>query len=880
MDQEYWARLQAIFHRASDLPPTERFAYVRERCQGDERMRVEVEAMLAEDALGESLLDRGLPDAAETLSEDPVADLPPDAFGPYRIGRILGQGGMGIVYLAERENFGGQVAIKLLMGGTLSPSRRKRFAREQKTLARLQHPYIAQIHDADTLADGTPWFAMEYVDGLRINDYCREHDSSIAETIRLFRAMCEAVQHAHSRAIIHCDLKPSNILVRADGTVKLLDFGIARQLETDGERVDLTRTGMRPMTLAYAAPEQIRGERLGTQADVYSLGVVLYELLTGRLPFDLTNRSPAEAERILQEREPEAPSVAAARTAPKSKAAWDDLDVLTLTAMHKDASRRYRSVEALIRDVDHYMKDEPLEARPDTLSYRLGKFAGRNRRALIATAGVCVVVVALVIFFVVRLTRARAAELAEATRTQRIETFMVNLFDGGDKAAGPADKLRVVDLLDRGVHSAQALSAEPAVQAEMYQTLGSIYEKLGKFEQADSLLGSALERRKSVSGPDNPEVADGLVSLALLRLDQGRVADAEKLVREGLAMNRRHLPPGDPGVARSESALGRVLEDRSAYDEAVKTLDEAVRLQSARSAASSDLAESLSALGTAHYYLGHLALADSIHRRALAMHRQLYGEVHPRVADDLYNLGVVQHDLGHDVDAERYYRRALAVKQSWYGTEHPDTALIMAAVGQSLIYQGRYDEAATVLQQALGIQERIFGKVHPQVAMGLNILAVLELRRGHLSDAEKDFTRMADINRSVYGDRHYLVGIAYLNLGEVYVQEKDNARAERAYREALSRFAEKLPPGHMNTAIAEVRLGHVLVLEHRYKDAEAPLATGYNALTKLPGSQTNRIQNAQKDLVAVYEALNQPDKAGPLRVQLAAADHTAKPAAH
>lgn len=875
MDQEYWERMQAIFHRASDLPPAERVVYVREQCQGDDRMRAEVEAMLSEDARGESLLDRGLADAAETLSDDPVAGLSPDAFGPYRIGRILGQGGMGVVYLAERENFGGQVAIKLLMGGILSPSRRQRFAREQKTLAQLQHPYIAQIHDADTLADGTPWFAMEYVDGTRITGYCRDHNSSIAQRIRLFRAVCEAVQHAHSRAIIHCDLKPSNILVTADGTVKLLDFGIARQLEADGERTDLTRTGMRPMTLAYAAPEQIRGERLGTQADVYSLGVVLYELLTGRPPFDLTNRSPAEAERILQEREPEPPSVAA-RAMLKSKAAWSDLDVLTLTAMHKDASRRYRSVEALIRDVDHYMKDEPLEARPDTLSYRLGKFAERNRRALFATLGVCVVVVTLVAYFVVRLTRARTAELAEATRTQRIETFMVNLFDGGDKAAGPADKLRVVDLLDRGVHSAQALSAEPAVQAEMYQTLGSIYEKLGKFEQADTMLGSALERRKSVSGPDNPEVADGLVSLGLLRLDQGRVADAEKLVREGLAMNRRHLPPGDPGVARSESALGRVLEDRSAYEDAVKTLDEAVRLQSARSAASSDLAESLSALGTADYYLGHLALADSIHRRALAMHRQLYGEVHPRVADDLYNLGVVQHDLGHDADAERYYRRALTVKESWYGTEHPDTALIMAAVGQSLIYQGRYDEAATVLQQALGIQERIFGKVHPQVAMGLNMLAVLELRRGRLSDAEKDFTRMADINRSVYGDRHYLVGIAYLNLGEVYVQEKDNARAEHAYREALSRFAEKLPPGHANTAIAQARLGHVLVLERRYKDAEGPLVTGYNALTKLPGSQTNRIQNAQKDLVAVYEALHQPDKAEPYRAQLAAA----KPAAH
>ena len=746
------------------------------------------------------------------------------------------------------------------------------------------HPLIAQIHDADTLADGTPWFAMEYVEGLRISDYCRERDCSLAERMRLFRSVCEAVQYAHSKAIIHCDLKPSNILVKADGTVKLLDFGIARQLETEGDAVNLTRTGRRPMTLAYAAPEQIRGEPLGTQTDVYALGVALYELLAGRPPFDPSNRSQTEAERMVQEQEPPPPSSVAASASRQQagKAAWSDLDVLTLTAMHKDIGRRYRSVEALIRDLDHYTKGEPLEARPDSVSYRLGKFVRRNRRALTATAAAVLLVVALTAFFVARLARARTAALAEATRTQRIERFMLNLFDGGDKAAGPGDSLRVVTLLDRGVESAKALGSEPAVQAELYQTLGNIYQQLGKFDQADALLHSALERRKSLDGPDNPEVASDLVKLGLLRLEQGKAAEAEKLVRDGLAMDRRHLPANDPAVAVSESALGRVLADRSAYAEAIQLLTESVRLQSARSAVSLDLADTLSELATAHYYVGHLALADSTHRQALAMHRQLYGEVHPRVADDLYNLGGVQHDLGHDAEAEKYYRQALSIHQTWYGTEHPDTALIMAAVGQSLIYQGRYDEAAPVLQQALAIQERIFGKVHPQVAMGLNILAMMELRRSHLSDAQKDFTRMAEINRSVYGDRHYLVGIAYLNLGEVYLQEKDNARAEQSYREALSRFTEKLPPEHANTAITQVRLGHVLVLEGQYAEAEGHLLAGYAVLTKQPGPQAARLQNARKDLVAVYEALKQPDKAGTYRTAMAAAqaDPPGKAATH
>ena len=872
MENERWERLQAIFHHALELPPAERAGRLEKECGADDDLRREVEAMLAEDALGQSLLDRGLPGVSPGPVEDPIASLPPDAFGPYRIQRTLGHGGMGVVYLAERADFGGLVAIKLLMEGALSPSRRRRFAREQRTLAQLQHPHIAQIHDADTLSNGTPWFAMEYVEGARITDYCREHNCSLGERIRLFRAVCEAVQHAHGKAIIHCDLKPSNILVKADGTAKLLDFGIARQLEPDGEPEDLTRTGARPMTLAYASPEQIRGERLGTQTDVYALGVVLYELLAGRLPFDLAGRGQTEAERIIQEQAPEAPSAVAARATgwQAGKAAWADLDVLTFTAMHKDTARRYRSVEALLRDLDHFTRGEPLEARPDSLSYRLGKFVRRNRRALTASAAALVLLVALVTFFVVRLSRARTAALAEATRTQRIERFMLNLFDGGDAAAGPSDNLRVITLLDRGVESAKALGAEPAVQAELYQTLGNIYQRLGKYDQADSLLRSALEHRKALAGPDNPDVADSLVALGLLRLDQGKEAEAEKLVRDGLAMNRRHLAAQDPGVARSESALGRVLEDRAAYNDAVKTLTQTVEMQSARGQATPDLADSLSALATAHYYLGHLAVAESIHKRALAMHRELYGEVHPRVADDLYNLGLIQHDLGRDQDAEQDYRRALAVKQSWYGIEHPDTALIMAAVGQSLVYQGRYDEAAPVLQEAIAIQERIFGKVHPQVAMALNVLALLELRRGHVTDAEKDFTRMADINRAVYGDRHYLVGIALLNLGEVYLQEKDTARAEKSLLEALSRFHEKLPPGHTNTALAEVRLGHVLVIERRYQDALEHLTTGYAVLSKQPGVQAARLASAQKDLVAVYEALKQPENAAKVRAQMTA----------
>ncbi len=647
------------------------------------------------------------------------------------------------------------------------------------------------------------------------------------------------------------------------------------------------------MTPAYASPEQIRGERLGTQTDVYSLGVLLYELLTGQLPFDLSEETPAQAERTVTQGEPLPPSVrrlsAAADAIPRDqrigKGAWSDLDVLCLTAMHKDLQRRYRSVEALIRDIDHYLKGEPLEARPDSQRYRLAKFAQRNRRSLSATVAVSAMFIALVVFFVLRLARARNTALAEATRSQRIERFMLNLFDGGDKSAGPADSLRAVALLDRGVQNARTLNAEPAVQAELYQTLGNMYQKLGRFDQAEPLLRSSLERRKSLAGQDSHDVADSLVALGLLRLDQGQLPEAERFVREGLAMDRQHLPATDPAVGRAMSAMGRVLEERGAPGEAIKILDEAVRLQSASHEATMDLSDSMSALATAQCYVGHLPLAESLFKRALAMDLALFGAIHPRIADDYYDLGAVQHDMGNDAEAEQYYRKALAIKQSWYGKEHPDSAFMTVAVGQSLIYQRRYDEAAPLLQEALAIQERIFGKVHPQVAMGLNVLGLLEIRRGHLTDAEKDFTRMADIDRAVYGDKHYDVGLALLNLGEVHLAEKNNTRAESEYREALACcFPENLPTGHGGPAraIAQARLGHALVLERRYKEAESHLMAGYEVLIKEPGQQAKRIHDARQDLITVYERLNEPDQAKKFEAELAAnlAPQTGSPPSH
>ena len=881
MDSTRWQRVQSLFHEAADMPASQQRVFLETQCAGDAGLVSEVLILLEEDARGGSLLDGDVAEVASLIFNDSSSGpLPFKEFGPYRIKQALGEGGMGVVYLAQREDLGNEVAIKILRDAWVSPARRERFNAEQRTLAQLNHPSIARLYDADTSPDGTPFFVMEYVQGIPLTEFCKTQKCSIAERLRLFRAVCEAVLYAHQHAVIHRDLKPSNILVKGDGSIRLLDFGIAKHLENLGELVDQTITGLRMMTPAYAAPEQIRGEQVGIQSDVYSLGVVLYELLAGRLPFDLAKRTPSQAEKVLTEQEAEKPSEVAGKAAATaethdrgvmaSRTAWSDLDVLCLTAMHKDPQRRYQSVEALIRDVNHYLEGEPLEARADTWHYTLGKFVRRHWQLVSAATVVFTLLLGLVIFYTVRLTRARNAALMQAARTQRIQRFMLNLFQGGDPSAGPADDLRVVTLLDRGVQEARSLDAEPAVQAELYETLGGIYQKLGKLEQADSLMESALAKREALYGPDSTETAKGLLALGSLRDAEARYGDAERLIRQALDRDKRQLPANDPAVAKAMLALGGVLEDRGAYDQSIAILEQTVQLYSAPGSERVELADSLYELANAHFYAGHYEKSEAINERALAMYKQIYGERHPRVAEILINLGAIQLDTGHYAAAEQYDRQALDIVQAWYGKDNPETATDLTILARSLVYQKRYAEASDLLQQSLAIKERTFGKVHPTVASTLNELGSVALQEGKYDAAEQYFTRMADIYRTEYGEQHYLYATALSNLASVYTAQQQWTRAEKLYRQAIPIYVESQSPTHINTGIARIKLGRTLLHQQRYADAEAETHAGYDVLSTQMDPKVSWLVNARKDLVEEYEGLKQPEQAAKFRAEIVA----------
>jgi len=868
MDSKRWERIQQVFHEALEQPEDRRRAFVESACADDPDLAGEVLALLTEDS-EDSLLDRGVGVAAEAVLDD--AGPVPSSIGPYRVLRVLGEGGMAVVYLAEREDLKNLVAIKFLKDARLSLARRERFLHERRVLSRLSHRSISRLYDAGTLDDGTPYFVMEYVDGLPLTTFCQRHDLSLRGRLELFREVCEAVQYAHRQALIHRDLKPSNIFAfeRPSGrgaAVKLLDFGIAKQLD-DEAAPELTRTGLGIMTPAFAAPEQLRGHTVGVATDVYSLGVVLYQLLTGSLPYDLIGQTPYEAAETVLTREPLRPS-ARGFTFAAGRRNWADLDILCLTAMHKDPDRRYPSVEALRRDVEHYLRSEPLEARPDSVGYRLSKFVRRNARAVAAVMTMIAAVVALVGFYTIRLSAARDEAIAEAARTQRIQRFMLGLFEGGDEVAGPQEGLLVTSLIENGVREARALDGEPKIQAELYQTLGQVYHKLNDFEASEEMLLLALEQRRELLGDDHPDVARTLISLALLQSDQEAHDDSAAHAREALEIAEAKVPEEHPLYADALAAMGVVAESAGDYEQAIAYWERVVELQERRDDAQGRIT-ALGGLADAHFYMGNYQDSDRINRRLLELVEENLGRSHPAYATCMINLGSSRRWLGYSDEAEKLYRDALPINEAYFGREHPTVASNLNLIGAALTDQEKYDEARVYLDEALAVRTRVFGPNHTRTARTVNQLARAQLASGDIDAAEASFRREFEIYLTAVGPDHPWTATAMSNLASVHFRREQWGQAEDVLRRSLAIYVKALDPGHVDIAFARIKLGRLMLQLERYEEAAAELLAGHDILVTQASPSISWLEIARKELVATYEALGDEEQAARFRAELA-----------
>ena len=864
MSPEQSRRVDEIFEELADLPQAEQ-AYILERnCGSDVELKQAVLELLRADAAGHPLLDLNVSSIADRLLELPAQDVSiPGRVDNYLIRKLLGQGGMGAVYLAERKGLGDAVAIKVLRHAWNSLEERRRFASEQRVLASLNHRSIARLYDAGVF-DDRQWFAMELVEGEHITEYCKKNRSTLSQRLHLLRAAAEAVSYAHRMLVVHRDLKPSNILVNTDGQAKLVDFGIAKHLSGDREKSGQTTMGSAWLSLNYSSPEQIRGEADSVLFDVYGLGVILYELLTGDPPADLTKASAIELARWL-EQDVEPPSKAVRRkqkagapvpsfTATPSE--WRELDLLCLTACAKQTASRYRSAEDLIRDLDHFLNKKPLDVHPKSLQYRCLKFCSRNRRAVLA-AGITVLTFAAIIStFSWRLLLERDRALTSQARTERIHQLMLNLFEGDDEAAGPSESLRVVTLLDRGALAADHLRGESSLQADLQSTLGDLYHKLGRLNQSEPLLRRVYQQRLAQLGPLHPDSIRSEIALSLLLLDRSEKDEAAQLANDALSRVKRQPSRDTALLADALVAQGKVASGKGEYEAAIPLFEQAVKIYSA-GPPNADLSEALTALANTEYYLGRLEVADALNQRLLDMDRKMFGEAHPNVGIDLYNLGNIALDRAQYARAEHLFGEGLQINRAWYGLQHPRTASTLLMLGQAVDHLGRPMEAADLYRQALEIYTKVYGQEHERVGQVLNYQGALAMRLGQLSEAQAYFSRAAEVFKKSNNGRDFYAH-QLSNLAEVYRRKGNSGRAEGLLQEALGRLESTVPDSRY-TGIAQTRMADVLIGEKRYSEAEQHALAGYRILEKL-GPGASELEDARQALAAVYTALQQPEK--------------------
>ncbi len=857
-DARRWERIKKAFQAARDAEPGRRDDVLTEHCGSDEVLRREVEELLGAEEGADQFLGAVARKAGLLFSDVmPAPSLVGRRFGAYRLLRLIGQGGMGVVYLAERDDhqFEKQVAVKLLPVGLSTGAARERFLAERQILAQLEHPDIARLLDAGIADDGTPYFVMEYIDGEPIDRYCDRSDLGITERIDLFLRVCGAVEYAHRNLVVHRDLKPGNILVTADGTVKLLDFGIAKVIDSasPGVATALTHGGGRPMTPAYASPEQVRGEPITTATDVYALGVLLYELLVGRPPYAVQGLSASDLERLVCTQEPVAPSAALERAAGagegnrtastaaagRARRLRGDLDTIVLKALRKEPERRYRSAASLADDIVRHREGRPVEAQPNRLGYRAGKFA-RRRPGLVAAAAVGLL--ALVGFTATLLMYAERAEgeriAAEAERdratleTERAEavtTFLLDLFDVAGEG-GALDTITAGTLLRAGeARLRERLDPHPEVRIDLLQALAEAHGRLGIVGAQDRILEERIEVLKDYLSPEDMAVARALRELGGLRSGARQWIGAERALQQSLSIQLAHAAATRP--ARDDRVL---------------------------------MASTIGGLAIPLRHLGQTDSAVIVARKAMR-HQQELAVADSALLFDAASLAYALRGDGQVEEAELLFREVLAALDE-EGADRPalraqvlnNLASLLRAEERPEEAESRFRESRTILRLVSG-PESLFPEQVGQNLMHLLIAQGRLLEAAALADSIREEIVLS------YPPGHWRVGRAHHHAGVVWLESADCARGLPALETSARIYGESLGTDHPWTGGARALIAECTFALGDLARAEALLVGAIPAMAAASQPNVARIEVALGVLADVYTATGRTAQAERLR---------------
>jgi len=840
-----WRRLEELFREAVEQTPAERRVLLERVGRESSELRDQLTELLAADRDSEAFVTGTIGGALDLLEHEAPAgangsavtahatgngagsesegsgdttpvpwasarsggdEVPPDAWsdphvgprlGSHRLISEIGRGGMSRVFLAERVDgeYRQRVAVKLLRPGMDSREILRRFHNERRILARLEHPHIARLYDGGTTAAGHPYFVMEHIEGRPIDRFADEEELGIEERIRLFQAVCRAVHYAHQNLVVHRDLKPTNVLVTPDGQPKLLDFGIAKLLDPEhlaDEEAEVTRTSLLPMTPGYASPEQVRGDAVTTASDVYSLGVLLYRLLAGRLPFPVGGLSPGALERRLADEDPPPPSTVAGRRLA------GDLDTIVACAMAKEPSRRYASAEQLARDLQRHLDGHPVVARPATFSYRASRFLRRHGWAVGAAAAIGALLVALAVNMAVQ--SSRVAE--ERDRAERVSQVLIDLFEVADPGRGQTVTAR--EMLDVGARRVRReVDGPPALRATLLETIANAYRSLGLYDSAEPLLAEALALRRGLPG-DDAALATAIDQLGVVHALQGDYAGAEPLMAEALALREKTLEPGHPDVAASLNNLALLRHDRGDY-----------------------------------------AGAEPLYQRALAADRQAPGAERPSAWMSRSNFALLLYDMGRYEEAEARFREIVEAHTSRLGDDDPALAVELGHLGRTLLALGRYGEAETALRRALELASAHQGPEHPDRARALHDLAELLTARNRPDEALPLARSALEVRRKMLGGRHPETAASRLVLGKTLAARGDLEGAEAEMAQAVEAFRQGLPAGHPSLGEALLAQGEVRAAHGRCQGAKPALEEARAVLLQALGPGDWRVEKVE-----------------------------------
>lgn len=847
MGDERWQKLKQIFSEAVELQGKKRQDYLNNACGDNKKLKRDVLSLLkAYDQTG--AIDRSIDEFRNSVfSEVESVDMTGRIIGSYKIIDNLGQGGMGSVFLAERadDQFDQQVALKLLKNGFISDNQTRRFLAERQILASLNHTNIATLLDGGVTEYGQPWFVMEYVEGLPICQYCDKHQLNIQKRLNIFLSVCEAVQFAHQKLVIHRDLKPSNILVNDNGQVKLLDFGISKVL-TPNDVISINKpetvTGLFPLTPEYASPEQIKNEGVTTASDIYQLGIVLYELLTGYRPYEVEGRSPAEIERNICNELPTRPSAAITKlpairnhsegtshqissrrnTSPErlTRQLKGDLDTIILKAMKNEPERRYDSAEQLGADIQLYLSGRPVLAYPDSWIYRSQKFIHRHTAGFTTAIAFLLLVIGYGFTITWQTHQTQQALVQannEAAKARQVSDFLMGMFEAGDPAETLGDTVTARVLLDKGIKQAEMLDSQPEVQAEMLHVIGKVYSSLGEYDDALPVLMRSLQLHEQIYDSTDLATAQIHYQIGSVLHGMGDYHQSYNHYQNALSIFRKHPDSISPEYAAS---LHNVASVQSSHQDVQKF--------------------------------------KSMHREALEINRQIFESDHPEIAVSLQHLGSSHLYEGESDTAIKYFQNALDILHKNSRSESPEAAEIFTGLGMGFEMNGEFEKAEENLQKAYSIREKIYGARHSLTAISLKDLGDFYRKRSDFTRADSLYNSVLTLINEEFGEQHPLRRPVLQNMGILYMQMDQPARAESYLRETLDLLKATLQPEHPRIATAQRRLASCLKLLHNYEEAEKLLDKSLQVYQSR--NNNDKIIDTANELISLYKEWGKMEK--------------------